>query len=74
MPDFNAFDMDMDGDVDGIDFLGFDYLMRHVLRRRGSEDTADTGEVDVSSEDSEVDHDTQIERQRTSLHRSRDRR
>ena len=31
MPDFNRFDMDFDGDVDGIDFLGFDYLMRRVL-------------------------------------------
>jgi LysM repeat protein len=29
MPDFNPFDMDGDGDVDGIDFLGFDYLMQH---------------------------------------------
>ena len=29
MPGFNPFDMDFDGDVDGIDFLGFDYLMRH---------------------------------------------
>ena len=33
MPEFNPFDVDFDGDVDGIDFLGFDYLMRHVLRR-----------------------------------------
>ena len=24
--------MDFDGDVDGIDFLGFDYLMRRVMR------------------------------------------
>jgi hypothetical protein len=23
--------MDFDGDVDGIDFLGFDYLMRHLV-------------------------------------------
>ena len=29
MPDSNPFDMDLDGDVDGIDFLGFDYFMRH---------------------------------------------
>ena len=29
MADFNPFDMDRDGDVDGIDFLGFDYFMRH---------------------------------------------
>ncbi len=32
MPELNPFDMDFDGDVDGIDFLGFDYLMRRVLR------------------------------------------
>jgi hypothetical protein len=32
MPDFNPFDMELDGDVDGIDFLGFDYLARHVLQ------------------------------------------
>ncbi|HUW12955.1 MAG TPA: restriction endonuclease [Anaerolineae bacterium] len=30
MPDFNPFDMDFDGNVDGIDFLGFDYLTRHI--------------------------------------------
>lgn len=29
MPDFNPFDMDLDGDVDGIDFLWFDYFMRY---------------------------------------------
>jgi hypothetical protein len=29
MPDFNPSDMDFDGDVDSVDFLGFDYLMRH---------------------------------------------
>jgi len=74
MPDLDLFDMDMDGDVDDVDFLGFDYLMRHFLRRGGSENTADTGEVDLISEDSEVNHDTQIQRQRSSLHRSRDRR
>lgn len=33
MPGFNPFDMDFDGDVDGIDFLGVDYLVRRVLRR-----------------------------------------
>jgi hypothetical protein len=33
MPHFNPFDMDFDGDVDGIDFLGFEYLMRRVLPR-----------------------------------------
>jgi hypothetical protein len=42
MPDFNPFDMDFDGDVDGIDFLGFDYLMRRVLQR--DQDERDCGE------------------------------
>ena len=32
MPEFNPFDMDFDGDVDGINFLGFHYLMRRVMR------------------------------------------
>ena len=31
MPEFNPFDMDFDDDVDGIDFLGVDYLARHAL-------------------------------------------
>ena len=31
MPDFNPFDTDFDGDVDGIDLLGFDYSLRSVL-------------------------------------------
>ena len=38
MPEFNPFDMDFDGDVDGIDFLGFDYLIRRVLGRDRVED------------------------------------
>ena len=38
MPEFNPFDMDFDGDVDGIDFLAFDYLIRHVLGRDRVED------------------------------------
>lgn len=36
MPDFNPFDMDLDGYVDGIDFLGFNCLMRHVLQKADS--------------------------------------
>lgn len=35
MPDFDPFDMDMDGDVDGVDFLGFDQLVRHIEGSRG---------------------------------------
>ena len=31
MFEFEFFDMDMDGDVDGNDFLGFDYLIQHLL-------------------------------------------
>lgn len=45
-PDFNPFDMDFDGDVDGIDFLGFDYLMRHVLGPDESEDDHEEAETD----------------------------
>jgi len=41
MPDFNPFDMDMDGDVDGIDFLGFRYLMRRVLQPDAKEQDGD---------------------------------
>jgi hypothetical protein len=45
MPNFNPFDMDLDGDVDGIDFLGFDYFMRHGPGRaagstQGRDDTS----------------------------------
>lgn len=44
MPDHNPFDMDLDGDVDGIDFLGFDYFMRHgpgraAVSQQGSDDS-----------------------------------
>jgi hypothetical protein len=39
--DFNPFDMDLDGDVDGIDFLGFDYLVRRVLRSDEDEQSDD---------------------------------
>ena len=42
MPEFNPFDMDFDGDVDGIDFLGFDYLVRRVLgTEQGQEEVED---------------------------------
>ena len=41
MFDFDSFDMNMDGNVDGIDFLGFDYLMRHVLEPDQDEDHRD---------------------------------
>jgi len=34
VPDFNPFGKDFEGDVDGIDFLGFDYLARRVLEDR----------------------------------------
>jgi hypothetical protein len=30
MPDFSPFDMNLDGDVDRVDFPGFDYLVRDV--------------------------------------------
>jgi hypothetical protein len=42
MADFNPFDMDFDGGVDGIDFLGFDYLARHVLQPEDEEERDDT--------------------------------
>ena len=41
MPDLDPFDMDVDGDVDDVDFLGLDYLMHHVLRRESDEDEED---------------------------------
>jgi len=37
MPDFNPFDMDFDGDVDGIDFVGFHCLAEHTLKPGGLE-------------------------------------
>jgi hypothetical protein len=50
MPDSNPFDMDFDGDVDGIDFLGFDHFMRHGLGR-GAESAprGDDAALDLAS-------------------------
>jgi hypothetical protein len=42
MFDVDPLDMDMDGDVDGIDFLGFDYLIRYLLGREDSEEDETT--------------------------------
>ena len=53
MPDFDLFDMGFDGDVEGIDFLGFDYLMRRVLGTDRDED--DIEEDDDSGEDTMSD-------------------
>jgi hypothetical protein len=33
--------MDLDGDVDGVDFLGFHYLIRHVLQPDEAEPQGD---------------------------------
>lgn len=38
MFDFDPFDLDFHGDVDGIDLLRFDYLMRHELGHDEDED------------------------------------
>ena len=32
MPEFNFVDMDFDGDVDGVDPLGFDFLPRYLTQ------------------------------------------
>jgi hypothetical protein len=42
VPDLDPFDLDLDGDVDGIDFPRFDRPMRRVLRP--DEDEQDDGE------------------------------
>lgn len=44
--DFDPFDMDFDGDVDGIDFLGFDYLIGHVFGRKEGKDDEELGPDD----------------------------
>jgi hypothetical protein len=50
MPGHNPFDMDFDGDVDGIDFLGFDYFMRHGPgRAAGSAQGWDDTSLDIAS-------------------------
>jgi len=56
MPDFNPFDMDRDGD--GIDFLGFDYLMRHVLRPDKDEQEGDARNASCAEDEAldEWDH------------------
>ena len=58
MPGFDPFDMDFDGDVDGIDFLGFDYLMRCLLGRRQPEDADESAADRRSSADEEDSEET----------------
>ncbi|HUS69331.1 MAG TPA: hypothetical protein VM075_00970 [Anaerolineae bacterium] len=53
MPDFNPFDMDFDGDVDGIDFLGFDYLARRVLQPDRDEEADDGWDGEDAADDDE---------------------
>jgi len=53
MPDSNPFDMDFDGKVDGIDFLGFDYLMRRVLQPDRDEEADDGSDDDHEANDDE---------------------
>jgi len=55
MPDFNPFDMDLDRDIDGIDFLGFDYLVRRVLRPNRDEEAADGWDDDDEVADDEFE-------------------
>jgi hypothetical protein len=58
MFDFDPFDMDMDGDVDGVDFLGFDYLMRHVLGYdEDDDDDARTARYSVTDDDEQEEYD-----------------
>ncbi len=64
MPDFNPFDMDFDGHIDGIHFLGFDYLTRHVLQPDEGGQGGDAwnascteDEVHHESDDDEADDD-----------------
>ena len=59
MPNFNPFDVDFDGDVDGIDSLGFNYLTRCVLRSDGDEQ--DDDERSASWSDDQWDDDDETE-------------
>ena len=63
MPDFNPFDMDLDGNVDGIDFLGFDYLTRHVLQPDRDEEADDgrDGEDETDDDEWHDEHETEID-------------
>ena len=58
MTGFDPFDMDFDGDVDGIDFLGFDYLMRRLFGPRQPEDDDDATGARHSSAGEEDSEDT----------------
>jgi hypothetical protein len=50
MPDLNPFDMDFDGDANGIDFLGFDHFMRHGGGRvAGSAPATDDASLDIAA-------------------------
>ena len=51
MRDVNPFDMDLDGDVDGIDFLGFHHLMRHVVQPDEDEEADDRWDDEDETED-----------------------
>jgi hypothetical protein len=55
VPDSNPYDMDLDGDVDSIDFLGFDYLVRHVLQPDRDEEADDGWDDDGEGNDDELD-------------------
>jgi len=63
MPDSNPFDMGFDGDVDGIDFLGFDYLMRRVLQPARDEEADDgwDGEDEADDDEWHDEHETEID-------------
>ena len=59
MPGFNPFDMDFDGDVDGIDFLGFHYLTRQVLQpdEEAEDGWGDDHKADDDHEQCDMDED-----------------
>lgn len=52
MFEFNPFDVDMDGDLDGMDFLGLQCLTRHVLK--ADQDAEDSHSWYVSCTDDEA--------------------
>ena len=55
MPEFNPFDIDFDGHVEGTDFLGFDYLVRRVLQPNRDEEAAHDWDDDEEVADDEFE-------------------
>ena len=67
MPEFNPFDMDFDGDVDGIDLLGFDYLARWVLQQGEDEQDGDASNASYTDDEWDESDETEVDCEQTEI-------